>query len=65
MTDSPYPYDRIFDQPHEGLIRQELTTYTELDGQIIRTTVTRQFFADDYVDSTTSSPIGYNNVSKR
>ena len=58
MTESLYPYDKIFDQPHEGLIRQELTTYMESDGQIIRTTVTRQFFPDDYVDSTVSSPIG-------
>ena len=58
MTESSYPYDKIFDQPHEGLIRQELTPYTESDGQIIRTTVTRQFFPDDYVDSTVSSPIG-------
>ena len=33
MTDENYPYDKIFDQPHPGLIRQELVTYTELDGQ--------------------------------
>ena len=58
MTDENYPYDKIFDQPRPGLIRQELVTYTELDGQIHRTTVVRKFFADDYVDSTTSCPIG-------
>ena len=44
MTDENYPYDKIFDQPHSGLIRQELITYTELDGRINRTTVVRTFF---------------------
>jgi hypothetical protein len=58
MTDENYPYDKIFDQPHPGLIRQELVTYTELDGRVHRTTVTRAFFGDDYNDSTTSCPIG-------
>jgi hypothetical protein len=58
MTDEHYPYDRIFDQPNPGILRQELITYSEIDGQIIRTTVVRKFFADDYVDSTTSCPIG-------
>jgi hypothetical protein len=58
MTDENYPYDKIFDQPHPGLIRQELVTYTELDGRVHRTTVTRSFFGDDYTDSTTSCPIG-------
>ena len=58
MTDKNYPYDKIFDQPRPGLIRQELVTYTELNGRINRTTVTRTFFSDDYNDSTTSCPIG-------
>ena len=58
MTNEHYPYDRIFDQPRPGLIRQELVTYTELDGRINRTTVTRTFFPDNYTDSTTSCPIG-------
>ena len=58
MTDENYPYDRIFEKPRPGLIRQELVTYTELDGQIPRTTVVRKFFTDDYHDSTTSCPIG-------
>lgn len=58
MIDEHYPYDKIFDQPHEGLLRQELVTYKQIDGQIIRTTVVRKFVADDYVDSKTSCPIG-------
>jgi hypothetical protein len=58
MTDENYPYDRIFEKYRPGVLRQELTTYSEIDGQIIRTTVVRKFFADDYVDSTTSCPIG-------
>ena len=58
MTDENYPYDKIFDQPSPGILRQELITYSEIDGQIIRTTVVRKFFADDYLDSTTSCPIG-------
>ena len=58
MTDKNYPYDKIFDQPRPGLIRQELVTYTELNGRIYRTTVTSSFFSDDYNDSTTSCPIG-------
>jgi len=58
MTDTNYPYDRIFEQPRPGILRQELTTYSEIDGQIIRTTVVRKFFADDYNDSTTTCPIG-------
>ena len=58
MTDENYPYDKIFDKPRPGILRQELVTYTELDGQITRTTVVRKFFIDDYVDSTTSCPIG-------
>ena len=65
MTESPYPYDKIFDQPCEGLIMQELTTYKESNGQIIRTTVTRQFFVDDYLDSTVSTPIGIKHGSQR
>jgi hypothetical protein len=58
MTDENYPYDKIFDQPRPGILRQELITYSEIDGQIIRTTVVRKFSLNDYVDSSTSCPIG-------
>jgi len=58
MTNDKYRYDQIFDQPQANLLRQEFVTYKELDGEIIRTTVVRTFYADDYVDSTTSCRIG-------
>ena len=58
MTNDKYRYDQIFDQPQDNLLRQEFVTYKELDGVIIRTTVVRTFYTDDYVDSTTSCRIG-------
>jgi len=58
MTNDKYRYDQIFDQPQDGLLRQEFVIYKELDGEIIRTTIVRTFYADDYVDSTTSCRIG-------
>ena len=55
MTKSPF--NTQFDDPRPGLIRQELVTYEMIKGKLIRTTVVRNFFDDDYTDSMTTTPI--------
>jgi len=50
---SKWPYDKFFDQPREGLLRQERTEYRLVKNKIVRETITRRYMgADDYQDST-------------
>lgn len=51
------PYDDKFDQPRDGLIRQELISYEDREGTIYKTVTTRVFHNDDYTDSQTVIPL--------
>lgn len=49
---SEWEYDRLFDQPYEGLIKQEFVTYKKVRGKLIKETITRRFMKNnDYQDS--------------
>jgi len=51
---SDYENDLIFEQPRDGLISQELTSYENVANGVKRTTVTRVFTSiGDYNDMTT------------
>lgn len=52
------PYKKDFDDPREGLIRQELITYEKIDGVVIKTITIRIFHKDgDYTDIQTIIPL--------
>ena len=40
---SDYANDMIFEQPREGLIAQEFTTYENIDNGVKKTVITRTF----------------------
>ena len=49
---STWEWDDRFDQPRPGLKQQILITYkTNLNGSLVKETVTRKFYGDDYQDS--------------
>jgi hypothetical protein len=53
---SDYANDLYFEQPRDGLIKQELITYENLSHGVKRTTVERIFTTNgDYNDHTTIS----------
>lgn len=54
--ESEWEYDAYFDQPKEGMIKQERVTYKRrADGRVERETIVRRFYGDnDYQDSTTT-----------
>ena len=52
--------DNRFDEPREGLIRQEFVSYEVKDGMLRKTKLTRVFgepSTKDYIDSWSSTPI--------
>lgn len=55
-----WPYDKIFDQPREGLYMQQHITYQQTkSGGVEKIIVTRTFYGnDDYQDSTAVQRIG-------
>ena len=55
MTESPYK--TMFEQPVEGIFQQELVTYRVVDGMLTKTTVTRKFYSNDYIDSESAEPL--------
>ena len=55
MTESPYK--TMFEQPVEGIFQQELVTYRVQDGMLTKTTVTRKFYSNDYIDSESTEPL--------
>jgi hypothetical protein len=52
-----WPWDKIFNQPDGETIKQELVTYRKNGNKLIKETVTRNFWADDYQDSTATEVI--------
>lgn len=43
-----WEYDKYFDQPKEGLVRQEHVSYKRLEnGKLEKTTITRRYFTKD------------------
>lgn len=54
MTWTP---DTYFDQPNTETLLQQHITYSMKDGKIVKETVTRRFFGDDYQDSFTTEVI--------
>ncbi len=52
--------DNRFDEPREGLIRQEFVSYEVKDGMLRKIKLTRVFgepSTKDYIDSWSSTPI--------
>ena len=52
--------DNRFDEPREGLIRQEFVSYEVKDGMLRKTKLTRVFgepSTKDYIDSWSCTPI--------
>ena len=55
--------DKRFDEPREGLMKQEFISYETKDGTLYKKTTTRIFgkpSAKDYLDSYESAPIKSN-----
>jgi hypothetical protein len=53
-----WEYDEIFNQPCEGLLKQEFITYKKVRGKLLKETITRRFMGnDDYQDSTSTEVI--------
>jgi hypothetical protein len=53
---SDYKNDLFFEQPRQGLVKQELVTYENVDNGVKRTTVERIFTTNgDYNDHTSIS----------
>lgn len=50
---SESPYAVMLEAPRRGIIRQELITYENKDGQMRRVTTVRDFYGDelDYIDT--------------
>ena len=48
----------LYETPPTGVTRQELTTYCIVDNMVVRTTVTRNFYATDYRDNTDIVTLG-------
>ena len=55
---STWEWDHKLDQPRPGLKQQKLVTYqVREDGSLVKETVTRRFYGDDYQDSLTTEVI--------
>lgn len=54
--DSPFYFSNL-KEPNGDLLCQEVITYSKRDNCIVKTTVKRNFFGDDYVDSSTTEII--------
>ena len=53
------PLTSAFALGHDTALRQELTTYSVKNGNLVRTTVTRVYSKDrDYIDSTSTVIMG-------
>ena len=54
-------YSERLEMPRKGLIRQEIITIEEEDGQIVKRTDIRSYAEDgiDYLDNFTSEPLTY------
>tara|TARA_Y100000768_G_C23502342_1_gene462054 strand:- start:48 stop:233 length:186 start_codon:yes stop_codon:yes gene_type:complete len=54
-------YSKRLEMPRKGLIRQEIITIEEEDGQIVKRTDIRSYAEDgvDYLDSFKSEPLTY------
>jgi hypothetical protein len=55
--------DKRFDEPKQGLLKQEFTSYETKDGTLYKKTITRIFgepSTKDYLDSYESTPIASN-----
>ena len=54
-------YSKRLEMPRKGLIRQEIITIEEEDGQIVKRTTVRSYAEDgiDYLDNFTSEPLTY------
>ena len=54
-------YSEKLELPRKGLIRQEIITIEEKDGQIVKRTNVRAYAEDgvDYLDNFTSEPLTY------
>lgn len=60
---SDYKNDMIFEQPRQGLIRQEMTTYENMDnGSIKKIVTTRAFTSIGGYDDTESVTILTNRI---
>jgi hypothetical protein len=56
------PFKTQFELPRDGIIRQELITYEERGGVVVKITTIRNFQKNDYIDSQTIVPLmNYNN----
>jgi hypothetical protein len=56
------PLTSAFALGHDTALRQELTTYSVKNGNLVRTTVTRVYSKDrDYIDSTSTVIMGETN----
>jgi|TARA_R110000803_G_scaffold68220_1_gene129988 hypothetical protein len=41
----------------EGVVKQEFITYRVRDGMLVKETVKRRYFGDDYHDASTTEPL--------
>lgn len=53
---SPYCFSEL-KEPSKDILSQEVVTYMRRDGYLVKVTVKRNFFADDYVDSSKTEVI--------
>lgn len=56
MDDYPFFYSALA-LPNEEILGQEITTYVKRGDSILKITVKRDFFKDDYTDSMTTEVI--------
>ena len=59
---SDYANDMIFEQPREGLIAQEFTTFENIDNGVKKTVITRTFSTNGEYNDVTAISILPNNV---
>ena len=56
MTDGPLK--RAFDLlDSDGVLSRTLTTYRKRNGMLVKETVTRDYFDNDYTDNVSTKPI--------
>lgn len=53
---SIYEYSNLV-EPNNEVVLQEVITYIKRGNKIVKNTVTRNFFGEDYVDSSTNETI--------
>lgn len=57
MAKEQGPLLENFDKEFPNIIQQELTTFYVRDGIMVKETVTRKYNGDDYVDTSSVSPL--------